>query len=780
MRRHDFDRESGSARLRRAALGVLAIAAMLLGAVTPAGAATPDGVVRVQGSLLGATEGVHGDEEADTGLPGGDGESDPGGDGESEPGSEDTGESGEPGEPGEPGAAGDDGAQPGDEDTPPETATPEADSVQPLQQRNAQDAAPEDVPTGASSQRFPDVPPGAAFYDHIQWLAGAGIAAGMTDGSYAPTNPVTRGAMAAFLKRFDTEVKPPVADYAAFSDVPVGSTFFAPVSWLRDTGLGTGYPNGTYKPGGSVTRGAMAAFLYRAAGSPSYTPPGQATFSDVPVGSTFFKPVEWLNSKQITTGMGDGRFGVNGSVNRATMAAFLWRFERAYFGGSAAASAHQTVATLQQTGATTSSVTITWPAAANATGYTLRWSRSSGRDLPESVKFDAATLSAKVSGLRPGVKYFFSLTPTGSGAAETRVTASTTPLQPVSVATLNVAASKPAASPWVAWGARRSAAWSTVNSRHPDVIGFQEASFNPVNVSTGEPGSGHPEGVASRFYGDVVRGLKSASGTPYRLTNVNPWNCANPWNPGNGAGGRCTFVDQGASLDVRIAYNPDTLTLQRQGSVIVLGNKPANGAPFIGVNGTESERYLAYAEFTQKSTGKKFFFATTHLHPNDVSKRVTQGKNVRAAIAAKNTAQLPVVFVGDLNTNSWEANGATYQQVVQPFGSAGFTNLMGTQPGAFARKNTGLGTVYAGRPNCNSFNGFATQYDLAAVGGSGPKCWHGSYLESQYVGNNIDYIFTKGVSRAPVFETMLKISNSGKVQGQLPSDHVMLRAEILL
>ena len=51
--------------------------------------------------------------------------------------------------------------------------------------------------------------------------------------------------------------------------------------------------------------------------------PGTATFSDVPTNHPFFKFVEALVAAGITSGYGDGRFGVNDPVTRGQMAVFL-------------------------------------------------------------------------------------------------------------------------------------------------------------------------------------------------------------------------------------------------------------------------------------------------------------------------------------------------------------------------------------------------------------------------------------------------------------------------
>jgi hypothetical protein len=57
-------------------------------------------------------------------------------------------------------------------------------------------------------------------------------------------------------------------DLATFSDVPSSHRFFFEIMWLGGTGVTTGYPDGTFKPGIAVQRQAMAAYLYRHAANP--------------------------------------------------------------------------------------------------------------------------------------------------------------------------------------------------------------------------------------------------------------------------------------------------------------------------------------------------------------------------------------------------------------------------------------------------------------------------------------------------------------------------------
>lgn len=53
----------------------------------------------------------------------------------------------------------------------------------------------------AVSASFTDVPPTNPFFDEIGWMTEVGIAEGYVDGTYRPTDPVTRQTMAAFMQR---------------------------------------------------------------------------------------------------------------------------------------------------------------------------------------------------------------------------------------------------------------------------------------------------------------------------------------------------------------------------------------------------------------------------------------------------------------------------------------------------------------------------------------------------------------------------------------------------
>jgi hypothetical protein len=81
-----------------------------------------------------------------------------------------------------------------------------------------------------------------------------------------------------------------------FSDVPVGSTFYRYIRCLACLGIVSGYEDGTFRPNRVITRGQIAKIVSVAAGFSSPNPPDRQTFEDVVPGSTFWLWVERMHA----------------------------------------------------------------------------------------------------------------------------------------------------------------------------------------------------------------------------------------------------------------------------------------------------------------------------------------------------------------------------------------------------------------------------------------------------------------------------------------------------
>ncbi len=124
---------------------------------------------------------------------------------------------------------------------------------------------------------------------------------------------------------------------ARFDDVTDDSSpFYAAIQWMYASGisLGTAQVEGRplYKPVDSVSRQAMAAFLYRLSGD-SFTAPAQPSFADVTTASPFYTAIEWMSARGISLGtaqpVGPALFKPAGPVSRQAMAQFLARYSGA-------------------------------------------------------------------------------------------------------------------------------------------------------------------------------------------------------------------------------------------------------------------------------------------------------------------------------------------------------------------------------------------------------------------------------------------------------------------
>jgi len=189
--------------------------------------------------------------------------------------------------------------------------------------------------TSPGSGPFADVAADHLFCSEIEWMSGTGVAGGYPDGTFRPTNVVTRQAMASFLYKYEGQPSVTLTD-PFFADVPTTHAFFASIQWMAESGLSTGSSNPAggkplFNPADPVSRQAMASFLWRHAEEPASTLPS-AFFADVAPGSPFYAPIQWMAESGLSTGSIDPAGGKplykpTSPVTRQAAAAFLDRYD---------------------------------------------------------------------------------------------------------------------------------------------------------------------------------------------------------------------------------------------------------------------------------------------------------------------------------------------------------------------------------------------------------------------------------------------------------------------
>ena len=187
---------------------------------------------------------------------------------------------------------------------------------------------------------FLDTPVGHKFYKEIDWMACKGLTTGIKvpgGKKYAPKNSLTREAMAAFMYRLEAPKGFVAPQASPFADVNPGDKFYKEIAWMHSAGLSTGTKQASgkpvYAPKQSLTREAMAAFIYRLEAQTNvqvknYVAPSTSKLIDMKSGAKFYKEINWMYDAKLTTGVStpSGKeYKPKNSLSREAMAAFIYR-----------------------------------------------------------------------------------------------------------------------------------------------------------------------------------------------------------------------------------------------------------------------------------------------------------------------------------------------------------------------------------------------------------------------------------------------------------------------
>lgn len=122
--------------------------------------------------------------------------------------------------------------------------------------------------TVASAQDFTD-DSSITYNEAIDVITAIGVVDGYTDGSFKPQETLTRGAAAKIITNMilgPSTASALTATTAPFRDVPANHTFAAYIAYCAQNGIISGYGDGTFAPGGTLTGYAFLKMLLGALG----------------------------------------------------------------------------------------------------------------------------------------------------------------------------------------------------------------------------------------------------------------------------------------------------------------------------------------------------------------------------------------------------------------------------------------------------------------------------------------------------------------------------------
>src|SRR5207249_3360153 len=104
-------------------------------------------------------------------------------------------------------------------------------------------------------------------YSYIEAAYSRGLIDGYRDGTFRPYDYVTRAQVAKIVvQAAGLSLIHPATP--SFSDVPVGSTFYDYIETARASSILSGYPDGTFRPDAQATRGQICKITYLASAHP--------------------------------------------------------------------------------------------------------------------------------------------------------------------------------------------------------------------------------------------------------------------------------------------------------------------------------------------------------------------------------------------------------------------------------------------------------------------------------------------------------------------------------
>ena len=183
-------------------------------------------------------------------------------------------------------------------------------------------ATPEATPVGDTP--FTDVPKGEWFYETVLSAYKQGIVNGLSATQFGPNETTTRGQAITMIYRMVGEPTPTAA--AAFADL-TQDYYKNAVAWGVENGVVKGVSDTAFSPDANITRQDLAVLLYRLSGEPAQE--GELTgFTDADdVRDYAQQAMLWAVNSGIITGFDDGTLQPGANATRAQVCTMLMRLQ---------------------------------------------------------------------------------------------------------------------------------------------------------------------------------------------------------------------------------------------------------------------------------------------------------------------------------------------------------------------------------------------------------------------------------------------------------------------
>ena len=184
-----------------------------------------------------------------------------------------------------------------------------------------------DGDTNCPLAKFVDLIPTSWYHEPIDYVLKRGIMDGMTDNMFGPEVTLTRAMVVTMLYAMDG--KPSISNLSPFNDVVATDWFVNPVVWAADNGVVSGYDDGSFRPTNPVTREELATMLrsYAQYRNKDTSASGDlsAFIDQSTVSGWAAESVSWAVGHGIINGRSGNRIAPKGTATRAEAATMFTR-----------------------------------------------------------------------------------------------------------------------------------------------------------------------------------------------------------------------------------------------------------------------------------------------------------------------------------------------------------------------------------------------------------------------------------------------------------------------
>ena len=180
---------------------------------------------------------------------------------------------------------------------------------------------------------FTDVTSGAWYEQAVRYAYLNGIMAGTSGTAFQPNGTLSRAMAVQILYNLEgqPDISEENLGYP-YSDVDAQAWYGNAVYWARITGVATGYGDGTFHPTDSITRQEFAQVLYNYAQYKGYDLTVQGDLSQFPdsgkIAGWAKTAMSWANGNGLINGHDNGLIDPTGTATRAQAASILTRFDQ--------------------------------------------------------------------------------------------------------------------------------------------------------------------------------------------------------------------------------------------------------------------------------------------------------------------------------------------------------------------------------------------------------------------------------------------------------------------